>query len=85
MLMKIENVAHAFPLGMASEGEMVKIVTITGGKNLAKRLLTLGLVEDTQVQLLQKQSGNGIVIACGETRLALGLGMAQKIMVVPVV
>jgi ferrous iron transport protein A len=85
MLMKTENVTHAFPLGMAGEGEKVKIVSITGGKNLAKRLLTLGLVEDTQVQLLHKQSGNGIVIVCGETRLALGLGMAQKIMVVPVV
>lgn len=83
MLMKTENATHAFPLGMAGEGEKVKIVGISGGKNLAKRLLTLGLVEDTEMQVLQRQ--HGLVIACGEIRLALGLGMAQKIMVVPVV
>jgi len=84
MLMKTENLANVFPLNMVIEGEKVKIVSIIGGKNLVKRLLALGLIEETEMQVLHKQPGNGVVVACGETRLALGLGMAQKIMVVPV-
>jgi len=84
MLMKTENLANVFPLNMVIEGEKVKIVSIIGGKNLIKRLLALGLIEEIEMQVLHKQPGNGVVVACGETRLALGLGMAQKIMVVPV-
>ena len=85
MLMNNSNTSPVFPLGMAGEGEIVKIVSIIGGKNLAKRLMAMGMVEDTQLQILQRQKGTGLVLARGETRLALGAGMANKILVVPVV
>lgn len=84
MLMKTEKLLQAFPLGMAGEGARVRIVGIMAGKNLVKRLLAMGMSEDTEVRVLQRQKGNGMVVACGETRLALGMGMAHKIMVVPV-
>jgi len=82
MLMKNENVAHAFPLAMAGEGELLKLVGITAGKKLAKRLITMGMIENMELQVLQR--GAGLVVICGETRLALGYGMANKIMVVPI-
>lgn len=85
MLMNNSNTSQIFPLGMASEGEIVKIVSVVGGKNLAKRLMAMGIVADTQLQILQRQPGTGLVLARGETRLALGAGMANKILVVPVV
>ena len=85
MLMNSNNTSQVFPLGMASEGEIVKIVSVMGGKNLAKRLMAMGIVADTQLQVLQRQKGTGLVLARGETRLALGAGMANKILVVPVV
>lgn len=81
MLMKNQNATHAFPLAMANEGELVKIVGVTGGKKLAKRLITMGMIENTELQILQRQQGTGLVVLCGETRLALGTGIAHKIMV----
>lgn len=84
MLMKNDYVQKAYPLAMASEGETVKIVTVTGGKNLIKRLIAMGMIEETELQIVQRQRGNGLVVICGETRLALGTGMANKIMVAPI-
>ncbi|HDN26668.1 MAG TPA: ferrous iron transport protein A [Thioploca sp.] len=82
MLMENKNITQAFPLPMATEGERVKIVGVTGGKLLIKRLIAMGLIEETELQVLQRE--NGVVVACGETRLALGFGIANKIQVVPV-
>jgi ferrous iron transport protein A len=84
MLMKTESSVQAFPLGLAKAGEQVKIIGITSGKNLAKRLTAMGLTEGTAIQVLQWQPQVGFVIRCGETRLAIGAGMAHKIMVEPV-
>ena len=84
MLMKTENIAQTFPLAMAAEGDWVKISTIRGGKNLIKRLIIMGLIEEVELQVVQRQKGNGLVVARGGTRLALGLGMANKIMVVAI-
>lgn len=84
MLVKTSTIIQSFPLGMAEVGKWVKIVGIMESKNLAKRLMAMGMIEDTHVQVLHRQLGTGIVVACGETRLAVGAGMAHKIMVVPV-
>ena len=70
-----------FPLAMAQEGELVKIFLLRGGKGLETRLTTLGLNVGSELIISQRQGGNLVVIR-GETRLALGAGMAQKIMVI---
>ena len=72
-----------FPLAMASEGEHVRIFLLRGGKGLQTRLTDLGLNVGSELIVSQRQGGNLVVIR-GETRLALGAGMAQKIMVVHV-
>ena len=72
--------AKAFPLAMAGEGERVRIRTLQGGKGLAKRLTELGLNPGIEVRIVARQGG-GLVVARGETRLALGGGMASKILV----
>jgi len=69
-----------FPLAMAQEGEKVNISLLRGGKGLEKRLTSLGLNVGSELTVLQRQGGNLVVIR-GETRVALGVGMAQKIMV----
>lgn len=84
MLIKTDTVVQAFPLGMADVGKWVKVVGVVGGKNLARRLMAMGMIEDTQVQVLHCHNSTGVVVACGETRLAVGAGVAHKIMVVPV-
>ncbi|MDM8561681.1 FeoA family protein [Candidatus Parabeggiatoa sp. HSG14] len=84
MLMRNENIAQAFPLAMAGERDWVKIVGITGGKKLTKRLIAMGLIEDMTLQVLQRQKGMGLIVTCGETRLALNMGVANKMRVIPV-
>lgn len=70
-----------FPLAMAQEGETVRIQRLIGGKNMEIRLTSMGLNVGSEIIVSQRQGGNLVVIR-GETRLALGVGMAQKIMVV---
>ncbi len=70
-----------FPLAMAQEGERVTILLLRGGKGLELRLTSLGLNTGSELLVSQRQGGNLVVIR-GETRIALGAGMAQKIMVV---
>ena len=72
--------AKTFPLAMAGEGERVRIRSLLGGKGLAKRLTELGLNPGAEVRIVAHQGG-GLVVARGETRLALGGGMAVKILV----
>lgn len=66
---------------MAQEGEKVKVFLVRSGKNLERRLISLGLNVGSELIVSQRQGGNVVVIR-GETRLALGAGMAQKIMVI---
>jgi len=70
-----------FPLAMAQEGEPVKVFLLRGGKGMAKRLVSLGLNIGSELTVSQREGGN-LVVLRGETRLAIGAGMAQKIMVV---
>lgn len=83
MLMKTENEVQAYPLNFATDGEWVRIVNIMGGKNLTKRLTAMGMIDGTSIQMLQHKTNSGVVILCGETRLALGHRMAHKIIVEP--
>ena len=70
-----------YPLAMAQEGEHVRISVLRGGKGLEMRLTSLGLNVGSELRISQRQ-GNNLVVIRGETRLALGAGMAHKIMVV---
>jgi len=72
--------AKSFPHAMAGEGERVRVQSLQGGKGLAKRLTELGLNPGAEVRIVARQGG-GLVVARGEARLALGCGMAVKILV----
>jgi ferrous iron transport protein A len=74
--------AKTLPLVMASEGAPMRIHTLQGGKGLVLRLTELGLNVGAEISILQRQGG-GLLIARGETRIALGGGMAAKILVTP--
>jgi len=75
------NKKASFPLALAQEGEQVRILLLRGGKGLEMRLTSLGLNMGSELTVSQREGGN-LVVLRGETRLALGAGMAQKIMVV---
>lgn len=75
--------AKPFPLLMAGEGERVRIQSLQGVKSLILRLTDMGLNQGAELLVVQRQGG-GLVVARGETRLALGGGMAAKILVTAV-
>lgn len=74
--------AAAFPLMMADVGARLRIVALKGGAGLDRRMTEMGLNIGAELVMRQREGG-GVVVMRGETRFALGGGMAHKIMVAP--
>lgn len=73
--------ASSFPLPMAASGEPMRVVGFSQGMNIEKRLAGMGLSLGSEIHVLQREGGN-LVVALGNTRLALGCGLAQKVLVI---
>ena len=60
------------------------VVTIKGDKELQTRLLNMGLLAGSEVEVLQQGGENTpALIVVGETRLAIGREMSAQIMISP--
>jgi Fur family ferric uptake transcriptional regulator len=70
------------PLLMAANGEKVQIVRIAGGREMQARLTAMGLTVGTCLQVINNHAAGPFIVAIEDSRMALGTGMAQKIMVV---
>ena len=68
------------PLAMVGTGQVVKLVRVAAGRILTRRLAELGLTPGVQLEILQDQGGP-LLLAVRDSRLALGRGMAHKIIV----
>lgn len=75
---------QSFPLLFGSPGEKVRIVSFGGGGKMAQRLIGMGLNVGSEVTIIRKGAPGPCVIAIGDVRIAVGAGMAHKIMVSPV-
>jgi len=72
------------PLTMATPGEDVKLIAINGGQRVRKRLADLGLTPGTTLRVVQADAWGPLIVAFkGDARLALGRGIAHKMMVEP--
>ncbi len=71
------------PLILASVGDCVTVTSIAGGKAMQKRLQDLGILVGKELRIVHKEDRSALVVAVGDTRFALGQGMAQKIFVSP--
>ncbi len=69
------------PLSMVSPGEQVQVVTIRAGWGLQRRLAEMGLTTGVQVRVINNQRPGAVVLDVRGSRLALGHGVAHKIMV----
>ena len=69
------------PLSMVSQGEQVQVVAIRAGWGLQRRLAEMGLNPGVQIRVMNSQRPGPVVIDVRGSRLALGQGVAQKIMV----
>lgn len=71
---------QAIPLLMADEGARVRVVALRNGAGFNKRMTEMGLNVGAELVIRQREAG-GVVVMRGETRYALGGGMAHRIMV----
>ncbi len=63
-------------------GARVKITDILGGRILHRRLLSLGLRIGSEIEVLHHR-GRGVVVATQGNRVALGSGIAEKLLTDP--
>ena len=71
----------SFPLPFANTGQDVVVVSINGGRKIRSRLNDMGLNEGLKIRVLHSHGAGPCIVLVGDTRLALGRGMAQKILV----
>jgi ferrous iron transport protein A len=63
-------------------GQQARITEIQGGHALTRRLLSLGLRVGSEISIVQ-QRRKGVVVACAGNRVALGGGVADKMLAQP--
>jgi len=72
---------YPMPLAMASPGEVVRVADVRAGRGLTRRLADMGLLPGTVIRVINSQMRGPVVVEVKGTRLALGHGMAHKILV----
>lgn len=68
------------PLAMLKQGEKACIKKIVGGRTAKGKLTDLGFVSGKEVKI-HRNSGGPLIVAIGDNRIALGYGMAHKVLV----
>ena len=63
-------------------GKQARITEIRGGRDLTRRLLSLGLRVGSVISVIQ-QRHRGVVVACAGNRVALGSSIAGKVFMQP--
>ena len=69
------------PLAMVCPGEPVQIVGVRAGYGLQRKLADMGLIPGVIIRIVNGQMPGPVIIDLWGSRLALGHGMAQKILV----
>ena len=69
------------PLSMVKDGETVKLVNINAGRGLNSRLVSMGLVSNVKITVVNNGRSGPFVISVRDSKMMLGRGIAHKIMV----
>ncbi len=70
------------PLSKARANEELELVEINVGRRLTHRLTELGLTPGVKLRVVQVNGGPLLVSVRG-SRIAIGRGMAEKLLVIP--
>jgi ferrous iron transport protein A len=79
---KIGIVPKGFPLAIAGIGERLTITQLKGSDTNKQRLIGMGLLAGTEIQVVSNQSG-ALVLGIADSRIGLSSGMAKNIIVTP--
>ena len=69
------------PLSMATPGKPLRVVNVRAGWGLTRRLADLGLLPGVQIRLVGPNGRGPLMVELRGSRIALGYGVTQKIMV----
>jgi ferrous iron transport protein A len=75
------DAAFARSLSEIEEGVSVTVVGIQGGRGIRNRLTEMGLLPGAEITVLRNGGRGPFVICVKNSRMALGRGVADKIMV----
>ena len=59
----------------------VTLISIVGGRGIRSKLYSMGLVPGVRLRVLSRNGAGPVIVAVGDFRLAIGRGMAEKILV----
>ena len=76
-----EGSTSVFSLAMAQEGERVRVVRLDRGERAGRRLADYGLTPGVEAVMVKRSVGGPILVAVGDARLAIGRGMASRVLV----
>lgn len=65
-------------------GQKVQLIRVDAGEDLKSRLAALGMVPNTQITIINKDSSGPFVVSFKGSRIALGREMTDKIIVRPI-
>jgi len=68
-------------LAMVAKGRSVKVVSVLGGHGMQNKLAAMGIARGQDVRVISNYGGGPLVVAVLDSRVMLGRGMANKILV----
>ncbi|HIP89323.1 MAG TPA: ferrous iron transport protein A [Thermococcus paralvinellae] len=68
-------------LSKMKEGERGVVIDIQGGAGARQRLLGLGITPGTVIRVIKSSPPGPVIIGVGPSKVALGRGIADKIIV----
>jgi ferrous iron transport protein A len=72
---------QGMPLAMVRPGEQVTVIGVRAGWGLQRRLADMGLTPGIQIRAINSQMPGPVLIDLRGSRVALGRGVAQRVMV----
>jgi len=73
---------HEIPLAFTPSEHSYVVKEVKGGWGLRRRLAELGITPGTRIQVIKSSGGGPVLVSVKGSRIALGWGVAMRIIVV---
>lgn len=70
------------PLSIVKPGQKVRLLKVDSGQGLRTRLITMGLMQNVEFSVVSNSRSGPFIIRVKGSKIALGRGAANKIMVI---
>lgn len=72
--------SFCMPLNAIASGKCAEVDKLEGGESLGKKLMEMGMCRGALIEIVKNDAGP-LIIKIGQTKIVLGRGMAQKVVV----